>query len=69
MTVQHVREQLADACDRLAKSSKKLAEAVELRFFGGLTIDDLQALELSYAPPYSSPKDPINMAGYKAVSK
>jgi RNA polymerase sigma-70 factor, ECF subfamily len=32
---------LSDACDRLAKSSKKLAEAVELRFFGGLTIDEM----------------------------
>jgi CoA-disulfide reductase len=30
------------------------------------TIYDLTELELSYAPPYSSAKDPVNMAGYLA---
>jgi len=30
------------------------------------TIYDLQRLELSYAPPYSSAKDPVNMVGYAA---
>lgn len=30
----------------------------------GLTIHDLQDLELAYAPPYGSAKDPINMAGF-----
>ena len=29
---------------------------------------DLQELELSYAPPYSSAKDPVNMAGFVTVS-
>ena len=33
---------------------------------GGMTIFDLPDLELAYAPPYSSAKDPINMAGYAA---
>ncbi|MCB2293497.1 CoA-disulfide reductase [Clostridium algoriphilum] len=33
--------------------------------FGG-TIYDLTELELSYAPPFSSAKDPVNMAGYVA---
>ena len=32
----------------------------------GLTIHDLTELELAYAPPYSSAKDPVNMAGYVA---
>lgn len=32
----------------------------------GLTVYDLQELELAYAPPYSSAKDPVNMAGYVA---
>jgi len=32
----------------------------------GLTVHDLQELELAYAPPYSSAKDPINMLGYVA---
>ncbi|MBT3193871.1 MAG: FAD-dependent oxidoreductase, partial [Verrucomicrobia bacterium] len=30
----------------------------------GMTIQDLQHLELSYAPPYGSAKDPVNMAGF-----
>ncbi|MEG1997216.1 MAG: rhodanese-like domain-containing protein, partial [Clostridiales bacterium] len=30
------------------------------------TVSDLTELELSYAPPYSSAKDPVNMAGYVA---
>ena len=32
----------------------------------GLTVFDLQDLELSYAPPYGSAKDAINMAGFVA---
>ncbi|MGE5403765.1 MAG: FAD-dependent oxidoreductase [Candidatus Saccharibacteria bacterium] len=32
----------------------------------GLTVLDLQELELAYAPPFSSAKDPVNMAGYVA---
>ncbi|MCY6484636.1 CoA-disulfide reductase [Clostridium aestuarii] len=30
------------------------------------TVTDLTELELSYAPPYSSAKDPVNIAGYYA---
>lgn len=33
--------------------------------FGG-TVFDLEELELAYAPPYGSAKDPINMAGFVA---
>jgi rhodanese-related sulfurtransferase len=33
---------------------------------GGLTIDDLADLELAYAPPFGSAKDPINIAGMMA---
>jgi peroxiredoxin family protein/rhodanese-related sulfurtransferase/TusA-related sulfurtransferase len=29
-----------------------------------MTVQDLQHLELSYAPPYGSAKDPVNMAGF-----
>jgi len=32
----------------------------------GLTVFDLQDLELAYAPPYGSGKDPVNMAGFSA---
>lgn len=38
--------------------------ATALRFGG--TVFDLQGLELAYAPPFSSAKDPNNMAGYVA---
>lgn len=31
-----------------------------------LTVSDLTELELSYAPPFGSAKDPVNMAGYVA---
>ena len=30
----------------------------------GMTAEDLTELDLCYAPPYSSAKDPVNMAGY-----
>lgn len=36
-------------------------------YFGG-TVYDLTGLELAYAPPYSSAKDPVNMAGYVATN-
>ena len=32
----------------------------------GMTVYELEKLELAYAPPYSSAKDPVNMAGYVA---
>ncbi|MFO7964375.1 MAG: CoA-disulfide reductase [Desulfobacterales bacterium] len=38
--------------------------AAAIRLYG--TVDDLAELELSYAPPFSSAKDPVNMAGYVA---
>lgn len=31
---------------------------------GGMTSADLEELDLAYAPPYSSAKDPVNMAGF-----
>ena len=37
---------------------------VAIRF--GATTDDLKHLEFAYAPPYSSAKDPVNMAGFVA---
>ncbi len=32
----------------------------------GLTVEDLMELEFTYAPPFGSAKDPINMLGYAA---
>lgn len=34
----------------------------------GMTVFDLQELELAYAPPFSSAKDPVNMVGYVAAN-
>ena len=33
-----------------------------------LTVFDLPELELAYAPPFGSAKDPVNMAGYAAIN-
>ena len=38
--------------------------AVTMRLGG--TVRDLKTLELAYAPPFSSAKDPVNMAGFVA---
>ena len=35
---------------------------------GGMTVFDLQELELAYAPPFSSAKDPVNIAGFVAAN-
>jgi len=34
----------------------------------GMTVFELRQLELAYAPPYGSAKDPVNMAGYVAAN-
>lgn len=34
----------------------------------GMTVYDLEELELAYAPPYGSAKDPVNMAGFVAAN-
>ena len=40
--------------------------AVALR--AGMSVFDLEHLELAYAPPYGSAKDPVNMAGFVAAN-
>ncbi len=35
---------------------------------GGLTVHDLAELELAYAPPFGSAKDPVNLAGMAAAN-
>ncbi len=37
-----------------------LATAIQ----AGMTLDDLEEVELAYAPPFGSAKDPVNMAGF-----
>jgi len=45
---------------------EKRIDVIATAISGQLTVFDLADLELSYAPPYSSAKDPVNMAGYVA---
>lgn len=46
--------------DGVDKRIDVLATAIR----AGMTAADLTELDLAYAPPYSSAKDPVNMAGY-----
>ncbi len=44
----------------------KRIDVIATAMAGGLTADRLADLELAYAPPFSSAKDPVNMLGYMA---
>jgi NADPH-dependent 2,4-dienoyl-CoA reductase/sulfur reductase-like enzyme/peroxiredoxin family protein/TusA-related sulfurtransferase/rhodanese-related sulfurtransferase len=48
--------------DGVDKRIDVLATAIRLN----ASVNDLTELEMAYAPPYSSAKDPVNMAGYTA---
>jgi NADPH-dependent 2,4-dienoyl-CoA reductase/sulfur reductase-like enzyme/rhodanese-related sulfurtransferase len=48
--------------DGVDKRIDVLATALQ----AGLTVDDLAGLELAYAPPFGSAKDPVNLAGMAA---
>lgn len=50
--------------DGVDKRIDVLATAMKAR----MTVYDLEELELAYAPPYSSAKDPINIAGFAAAN-
>ena len=44
----------------------KRIDVLAAAIHNGMDVRDLQELQLAYAPPYSSAKDPVNMAGYMA---
>ncbi|WP_092641950.1 DsrE/DsrF/DrsH-like family protein [Acetanaerobacterium elongatum] len=44
----------------------KRIDVIATAMRAGMTVYDLTRLELAYAPPYSSAKDPVNMAGFVA---
>src|SRR5699024_2943100 len=48
------------------KGIDKRIDIIATAIKGGLTIFDLPELEFTYAPPFGSAKDPVNMAGYAA---
>ena len=44
----------------------KRIDVIATAIKAGMTVDDLADLELAYAPPFGSAKDPVNVAGYVA---
>jgi NADPH-dependent 2,4-dienoyl-CoA reductase/sulfur reductase-like enzyme/peroxiredoxin family protein/rhodanese-related sulfurtransferase/TusA-related sulfurtransferase len=48
------------------KGVEKRVDVVATAIRFGATVYDLKELELCYAPPYSSAKDPVNIAGFAA---
>ncbi|HOV79977.1 MAG TPA: DUF2284 domain-containing protein, partial [Bacillota bacterium] len=46
----------------------KCIDVIATAMRAGMTVFDLQDLELAYAPPFSSAKHPVNMAGYAAAN-
>ncbi len=44
----------------------KRIDVLAVAIQAGLTVFDLEEMELAYSPQYSSAKDPINMAGFVA---
>jgi NADPH-dependent 2,4-dienoyl-CoA reductase/sulfur reductase-like enzyme/rhodanese-related sulfurtransferase len=49
-----------------AEGADKRVDVLATAIAGGLTAPDLADLELAYAPPFGSAKDPVNMLGYVA---
>ena len=48
------------------KGVDKRIDTIATAIKGNLKVWDLQELEIAYAPPYNSAKDPVNIAGYAA---
>jgi NADPH-dependent 2,4-dienoyl-CoA reductase/sulfur reductase-like enzyme len=46
----------------------KRIDVIATAIRGAMTVYDLEELELAYAPPYSSAKDPVNVAGFVAAN-
>lgn len=46
----------------------KRIDVISTAIRAGMTVYDLEKLELAYAPSYSSAKDPVNMAGFVAAN-
>lgn len=50
------------------KGVEKRADVIAAAMKSGLTVYDLEDMELSYSPPYGSAKDPVNFAGMIAAN-
>lgn len=51
-----------------SKGVDKRIDVLATAIRAGLTVFDLTELELAYAPPFSSAKDPVNFAGYAGAN-
>ena len=51
-----------------AKGVDKRIDVLAVAIRAGMTVHDLEELELSYAPPFGSAKDPVNYAGFVAAN-
>lgn len=51
-----------------ANGADKRIDLIATAIHAGMTVEDLTDLELCYAPPFGSAKDPVNVAGYLAVN-
>lgn len=49
-----------------ANGADKRIDVIATAIHAGMTVEDLTDLELCYAPPFGSAKDPVNVAGYLA---
>jgi len=50
------------------EGADKRLDVLATAITAGMTIYDLEYLELAYAPPYGAPRDPVNLAGSVAAS-
>ncbi|MHA1199587.1 MAG: FAD-dependent oxidoreductase [Candidatus Heimdallarchaeaceae archaeon] len=50
------------------KGAEKRTDVISTIIHFSGTVFDLEKLELTYAPPFGSAKDPVNMAGYMATN-
>lgn len=47
---------------------EKRIDVIATAMLGGMTVYDLEELELAYAPPFSSSRDPVNIIGFTAAN-
>jgi len=52
-----------------AEGVDKRIDVLATAIFGKIKVTDLKNLDLAYAPPFSSAKDPVNMIGFIAENK
>ncbi len=50
------------------EGADKRIDVIATAMRAGLTVFDLEELELAYAPPYGSARDPVNMIGFVAAN-